>query len=509
MFSDGHLKIGVAAGDHATILWPLLCGMAKAKYYLLTCGYVQRRGSGAHRTGIARGRGCRARCEGSRDRDAAGRKRARGNSLDQAHDESLAATGGADFRCVSGAGVHRLRGSRRHGRHRRLPAEASREIQSGYTGLAVHAAEFAGDNRSGVLQGEIVVMAIPQSLRTLVERNERLHGDDLHLIFGEQRRTFRQFAVARTPTCQRSVRLGCAPPGSRCDPGNELSGISRCVRGRRGRRLHHCNGQFPAGGSGDPVHSDQCRAEGPDLRAAVRRNDRPTARQSADDPSIHLHRRCHPALGAELRWRDCRRFARRSTDRPATRRRRLPDVYQRHDRPAQGCDDHACGHAGAESRAGRSNSASTSADKMLLSMPFFHIGARSQGAAATFRGGTIVMHRAFRSGRDPEDCRARAHHADAPRSDDGPGGPRRAGQRALRPVVPAHAELCSSAHAAHSAEASDAAIRSDPDQRLWADRRCRYGAAQALPSSTRLAQGSQAAHLDRPADTRCARAHRR
>ncbi len=35
-FSDGHVKIGVAAGDHAAIIWPLLCGMAKAKYYLLT-----------------------------------------------------------------------------------------------------------------------------------------------------------------------------------------------------------------------------------------------------------------------------------------------------------------------------------------------------------------------------------------------------------------------------------------------------------------------------------------
>jgi enoyl-CoA hydratase len=34
-FSDGHAKIGVAAGDHATIIWPLLCGMARAKYYLL------------------------------------------------------------------------------------------------------------------------------------------------------------------------------------------------------------------------------------------------------------------------------------------------------------------------------------------------------------------------------------------------------------------------------------------------------------------------------------------
>jgi len=34
-FSDGHAKIGIASGDHATILWPLLCGMARAKYYLL------------------------------------------------------------------------------------------------------------------------------------------------------------------------------------------------------------------------------------------------------------------------------------------------------------------------------------------------------------------------------------------------------------------------------------------------------------------------------------------
>ena len=36
-FTDGHTKLGVVAGDHAAILWPLLCGMAKAKYYLLTC----------------------------------------------------------------------------------------------------------------------------------------------------------------------------------------------------------------------------------------------------------------------------------------------------------------------------------------------------------------------------------------------------------------------------------------------------------------------------------------
>ncbi|MEM7215991.1 MAG: enoyl-CoA hydratase/isomerase family protein [Pseudomonadota bacterium] len=33
---DGHPRLGVAAGDVAAIIWPLLCGMAKAKYYLLS-----------------------------------------------------------------------------------------------------------------------------------------------------------------------------------------------------------------------------------------------------------------------------------------------------------------------------------------------------------------------------------------------------------------------------------------------------------------------------------------
>jgi len=47
---DGHTKLGVAAGDHAAILWPLLCGMAKAKYHLLTCEPVS--GEEAERIGL-------------------------------------------------------------------------------------------------------------------------------------------------------------------------------------------------------------------------------------------------------------------------------------------------------------------------------------------------------------------------------------------------------------------------------------------------------------------------
>src|SRR3954463_9388695 len=47
---DGHTKLGVAAGDHAAICWPLLVGMAKAKYYLLTCEPLS--GEEAERIGL-------------------------------------------------------------------------------------------------------------------------------------------------------------------------------------------------------------------------------------------------------------------------------------------------------------------------------------------------------------------------------------------------------------------------------------------------------------------------
>jgi enoyl-CoA hydratase len=47
---DGHTRLGVAAGDHAAIIWPLLCGMAKAKYYLLLCEQVL--GEEAERIGL-------------------------------------------------------------------------------------------------------------------------------------------------------------------------------------------------------------------------------------------------------------------------------------------------------------------------------------------------------------------------------------------------------------------------------------------------------------------------
>lgn len=47
---DGHTRLGVAAGDGSAIVWPILCGMAKAKYYLLTCDPVT--GEDAEKMGL-------------------------------------------------------------------------------------------------------------------------------------------------------------------------------------------------------------------------------------------------------------------------------------------------------------------------------------------------------------------------------------------------------------------------------------------------------------------------
>ena len=121
---DGHTKLGVAAGDHAAIVWPLLCGMAKAKYHLLLCEPVD--GVEAERIGLV------SLCvpedeleeRALDDRDAAGRRRAAGAPPHEARAEQLAAHGRADLRRIARARVPRHDGARRPRRRRRRPREA-------------------------------------------------------------------------------------------------------------------------------------------------------------------------------------------------------------------------------------------------------------------------------------------------------------------------------------------------------------------------------------------------
>jgi enoyl-CoA hydratase len=143
---DGHTRLGVAAGDHAAMLWPLLCGMAKAKYMLLLCEPID--GETADRIGLVslsvdaselQERTCR--------REQAGGLLRRSGSIDQARLEQLAATGRTDLRCVPGAGNDRFR---RAGCARRpcvLPREAGSEIPQrprGRKSRTMNSADHAG-----------------------------------------------------------------------------------------------------------------------------------------------------------------------------------------------------------------------------------------------------------------------------------------------------------------------------------------------------------------------------
>ena len=112
-FTDGHTRLGVVAGDHAAIVWPLLCGMAKAKYYLLTSDFIDGTRGRAHRAGqpVRAARGAPA--EGLRGGRQARHRRPAGHPLDQALAQQLAAHGGAHLRPV-----HRARDAHVHGRGR-------------------------------------------------------------------------------------------------------------------------------------------------------------------------------------------------------------------------------------------------------------------------------------------------------------------------------------------------------------------------------------------------------
>ena len=107
---DGHVKLGAAAGDHAAIIWPLLCGMAKARYHLLTGEMVT--GVEAERIGLVSKVLPRAEVldEALQDRRHAGDRVAAGDQADQARAEQLAAHRGTDLRPVG-----RLRDAHVHG----------------------------------------------------------------------------------------------------------------------------------------------------------------------------------------------------------------------------------------------------------------------------------------------------------------------------------------------------------------------------------------------------------
>jgi acyl-CoA synthetase (AMP-forming)/AMP-acid ligase II len=232
------------------------------------------------------------------------------------------------------------------------------------------------------------------TLKDLVDRNARFHGDGLFQVFGEQRQTFREFA-------DRARRLASA-----------LHSGGLRVQDRVAILAMNCAEYLEVYGVGEVapfvVAPVNFRLAAPEIRHVI---------QDAG-PAVLFFEKQYEATVAGLRDQ-------------------LPSVLRYicigHDAPewaedyerviAQGSPDgpplevlpeHLHAIVYTSGTTGRPKGAmlthagflaliadwareldADAGDKILLSMPFFHVGARSQGGAATYAGGTLVVLRSF------------------------------------------------------------------------------------------------------------------
>jgi acyl-CoA synthetase (AMP-forming)/AMP-acid ligase II len=235
-----------------------------------------------------------------------------------------------------------------------------------------------------------------QTLRDLTERNAHLHGDDIHLIFGERRSTFRSFA-------DRSLRLASA-----------LYELGMRSQDRVAMLAMNCAEYLEVYGACEiapfiiaPVNF---RLAGPEVEFMLR--------DSA--PRVLIFEQQYAALLEELRPRlpgiqhyvaigeptqagaPAHRYEELlSSADPAgpPLRPRPEDIHSitytsgTTGKPKGAILSHEC--VLALFAAWSYELGADLGHKILLSMPYFHIGARSQGGAMTYRGGTLVVHRSF------------------------------------------------------------------------------------------------------------------
>ena len=131
-FTDGHLRLGVGAGDHAAIIWPLLCGMAKAKYYLMTAEFIDGTRGRAHRPGQPVRAGGAADGQGLGGRQPARRPARRTRCVSpSARSTTGCASPAPIFDTLAGLRDAQLHGARRARGHRRAAGEAPAALPVG------------------------------------------------------------------------------------------------------------------------------------------------------------------------------------------------------------------------------------------------------------------------------------------------------------------------------------------------------------------------------------------
>ena len=128
---DGHAKVGVVAGDHACLLWPMLCGLTRAKYYLW--GLETLTGKRAEEIGIVTKAlpVDQVLPEAMRIAELLAQIVAALDPRNEARHQWLAASVVPDLRTFRGSGDDRFLRSRRTRGARSIPGEAAREISFG------------------------------------------------------------------------------------------------------------------------------------------------------------------------------------------------------------------------------------------------------------------------------------------------------------------------------------------------------------------------------------------
>ena len=232
------------------------------------------------------------------------------------------------------------------------------------------------------------------SLKDLVDRNAHLHGDEIHSIFGERRVTFRQFATRACRLADALHRMGIrsqerlAVLAMNCPESLETYGacevapfivvpvnfrlappeITRILQDSTPRALIF-EAQYSA-------VVDSLRQQLPSIDHYVMIGNSPPTWACSYEEFLAGGSEQSPPLRPEYSDIHAIMYTSGTTG-----------------RPKGAMITHASMVSMSEAWA--IELGADLGDKILLSMPLFHIGARSQGAAMNFRSGMIIVHRGF------------------------------------------------------------------------------------------------------------------
>ena len=287
-----------------------------------------------------------------------------------------------------------------------------------------------------------------RTLKDVVERNARYHGDSLFQVFGERRQTFREYA-GRARRLASALHAGGLKPqdrvgllGMNCAEYLEIYGVSEVapfVMAPVNFRLAPPEIGYILRDSAPTVlfFEKQYEATIDALRTQL-----PTVKRFIcfGGPA--------PAWAEDYEAVRRERFARRARARGPSRTPACHRLHQRHDGSPERRDDHARGVPGAGLRLG-----ARTVGRCGRPHPALHAVLPRRRPLAGVCADLCRRHDAHparvRSSGHPRDDRAREDHATAPGADPGAAGARSPGPGEIRSLFAEDAQLRCGAHAVH------------------------------------------------------------